>query len=206
MATPAGSGDAPSEWLVRHAASRHFPAGGRALDLAAGTGRHAHWLAARGFRVVAIDVDPERLAAIGAPTGGADRGRAGVETAVVDLEAGEATLVERLGSWAASPFDLVVVCNYLHRPLLPQLAGLLRGGGVLVYETFARGHERLGRPRRPEFLLEPGELLRVVENELAVLAYEHGAVRTPRPSVRQRLVAQKRQGSELSRGGPPAAD
>jgi hypothetical protein len=30
---------------------------------------------------------------------------------------------------------------------------------VLIYETFARGNERFGWPRDPDFLLRPRELL-----------------------------------------------
>jgi SAM-dependent methyltransferase len=50
-------------------------------------------------------------------------------------------------------YDGIIVTNYLHRPLLPAIARALAPGGVLIYETFARGNERFGRPRNPDFLL-----------------------------------------------------
>jgi len=56
-------------------------------------------------------------------------------------------------------YDGIIVTNYLHRPLLPAIARALAPGGVLIYETFARGNERFGRPCNPDFLLRPGELL-----------------------------------------------
>jgi hypothetical protein len=56
-------------------------------------------------------------------------------------------------------FDAVVVTNYLWRPLLPTLVASVAAGGVLLYETFARGNEAFGRPSNPDFLLRPGELL-----------------------------------------------
>jgi len=64
-----------------------------------------------------------------------------------------------------------VVTNYLHRPLLPAIANALAPEGILIYETFALGNERLGRPRNPDFLLRPGELLQAFAR-LTVIAFE----------------------------------
>ena len=77
--------------------------------------------------------------------------------------------------------------NYLHRPLLPAIAQALAPGGVLIYETFARGNERFGRPHNPDFLLRPGELLEAFAM-LTVVAFEQGEVSMPRPSVIQRIA------------------
>jgi len=60
-------------------------------------------------------------------------------------------------------------------------------GGVLLYETFALGQERFGRPRRPEFLLRPGELLELCQS-LQVVAYECGIDSEP-PRAVQRIAA-----------------
>lgn len=84
-------------------------------------------------------------------------------------------------------FDVVVVTNYLWRPLLPTLLSSLAPGGLLLYETFAMGNEALGRPTRPDFLLQPGELLRVCA-DLQVVAYEAGALPDPARVV-QRIAA-----------------
>ncbi|MFQ5948414.1 MAG: SAM-dependent methyltransferase, partial [Acidimicrobiia bacterium] len=62
-------------------------------------------------------------------------------------------------------------------------------GGVLIYETYARGNERLGRPTNPDFLLEPGELLEAVRGSLRVVAYEDLVVDEPRPAAVQRICA-----------------
>ncbi len=85
-------------------------------------------------------------------------------------------------------YDGIVVTNYLHRPLLPALAQALAAGGVLIYETFARGNERFGRPHNPDFLLRPGELLDAFAI-LTVIAFEQGEVSAPRPAVIQRIAA-----------------
>ena len=77
--------------------------------------------------------------------------------------------------------------NYLWRPLFPHLINSLVDSGVLIYETFAQGHEALGRPSRPEFLLKPGELLQICSN-LRVIAYEEVLLSEPDRFV-QRIVA-----------------
>jgi hypothetical protein len=59
---------------------------------------------------------------------------------------------------------------------------------VLIYETFARGNERFGRPHNPDFLLRPGELLDAFAM-LTVIAFEQGEVSVPRPAVIQRIAA-----------------
>jgi SAM-dependent methyltransferase len=84
-----------------------------------------------------------------------------------------------------------LVLDYLHRPLLPAIARALAPGGVLIYETFARGNERFGRPSNPDFLLRPGELLEafttftVVATQTARLASSEAAnPRVPVPKFR----------------------
>ena len=162
--------DAPSAWVQRWA--HHLRPGGLVLDLACGSGRHARYLARMGFEVVAVDRDPSLFAA---PP---ER----VELVRADLEAGPWPFPGRR-------FDGIVVTNYLHRPLLPTLVGLLERGALLVYETFARGNERFGKPSNPAFLLQPGELLECVRGRLRVLAYEDVVVDVPRPAAIQRIAA-----------------
>jgi SAM-dependent methyltransferase len=146
--------------------------GGRVLDLAAGSGRHARLLLESGFAVCAIDRDISALS----PLAGT-----GCEVRQIDLETG--------APWPlGTSYDGIVVTYYLHRPLLPAIARALAAGGVLIYETFARGNERLGRPHNPDFLLRPGELLDAFAM-LTVIAFEQGEVSSPRPAVIQRITA-----------------
>lgn len=150
-----------SSWLVESAPL--LPAGGRALDVACGRGRHALLLAAAGFDVTAVDLDGAALLAMG------ERAQAlglRMRTEVCDLEAAEAHLGDSL-------FDLIVVFRYLHRPLFPALGRALRPGGVLVYETFTRAQALRGHPKNPAFLLEDGELPGLVL-PLEVLAHDEG--------------------------------
>lgn len=152
---------APSAWIARFA---HLVApGARVLDLAAGSGRHARFFAARGAHVVAIDRDATALAGCG----GVD----GIDVRVADLEGETWPLV-------GETFDAIVVTNYLHRPHFALLRAALSATGVLLYETFAKGNERYGRPANPDFLLDPGELLALAARPpaLTVVAFEQGTV------------------------------
>lgn len=146
------------------------------LDVACGSGRHARWLAARGHPVEAVDRDRAGLAAL------ADVAR--VSTRCADLEAGP-------WPYAGQAFAAVVVANYLHRPLFPQLLAAIAPGGALIYETFADGNARYGRPANPDFLLRRGELLEVVRGSLTVLGYEDIFVAEPRPAMVQRICAMR---------------
>ncbi len=149
------------------------PAGGEVLDLACGDGRHTRFLLERGHRVVAVDRDLSGVADL------AERDE--VELVEVDLEDGRAFPL------SGRRFAGVVVTNYLHRPLLPDLVAAVAPGGALIYETFARGQERFGRPTDPDFLLRPGELLEAVGDELRVVAYED--LVDDRPARVQRICA-----------------
>ncbi len=162
----------PSPWVARWAPL--IRPGGEVLDLACGSGRHARYLARLGFEVVAVDRDPTLF----------PDPPAGVTLVAADLESGPWPFPGRA-------FDAIVATNYLHRPLLPVLVSSLEPGGVLVYETFARGNERFGKPSNPDFLLLPGELLEVARGRLRVVAYEDVVVEEPRQAAVQRLCARR---------------
>jgi SAM-dependent methyltransferase len=159
----------PSAWVVQHAAL--VPIGGPVLDIAAGGGRHAKFFAARGHKVTALDRDISVL-----------EGIEGVDAVAVDLEDGS--------PWPllGRQFAAVVVTNYLHRALFSALAASVAPGGALIYETFARGNERYGKPSNPDFLLRDNELIEAFAPALRVVAYEHRFVETPKPAMIQRLA------------------
>lgn len=172
-ATHAHASQRPSPWVRRHAVL--LAPGSRVLDLAAGAGRHARFLASLGYAVVAVDRDADALGSLA--------GVAGVTTRTLDLESGRWPL-------AGERFDAIVVANYLHRPSFPALLDALSEAGVLLYETFAAGHEALGRPSNPDFLLAPGELIERVRGRLAVVSYEEGRIeRDGGDAIVQRIAA-----------------
>ena len=149
---------------------------GEALDLACGAGRHVALLLALGHPVLAVDRDLGQLGALAAAPG--------VTALAADLEGAPWPLAGRR-------FAGVVVANYLHRPLLPAIVAAVAPGGALIYETFAVGNERFGRPRNPDFLLREGELRDAVAGQLELLAFEHGEIAEPRPALVQRIAARR---------------
>ena len=160
--------EAPSEWVRRwsHLIAPHSTV----LDVACGAGRHLRYLRGQGHTVVGVDQSAEALAAC---EGLGELVQADIEN----------------GPWpfAGRQFGGVVVTNYLWRPLLPAVLASLAPGGVLIYETFAQGHETVGRPSRADFLLRPGELLQAF-GALRTVAYEDGYLENPARFV-QRIAA-----------------
>lgn len=172
-----GAAASPSPWVQRWAAL--IRPGGSVLDLACGGGRHLRWLAARGFAVTGVDRNADAVAPL----------RALGEIIVADLEGAPWPLPGRR-------FDAVVVTNYLWRPLFAAIRASLAEGGVWIHETFVVGQETVGRPSRPDFLLQPGELLREAEG-LRVVAYEDGFVDLP-PRFVQRIAAVREPGLDAT--------
>jgi SAM-dependent methyltransferase len=178
--------ESPSEWVRRW--SHLIPPASSVLDVACGAGRHLRWLRGLGHQPVGVDRSGEALAAC--------EGLG--ELILADIENGPWPLEGR-------NFGAVVVTNYLWRPLLPVIVGSVAPGGVLIYETFAQGHETVGRPARPDFLLRAGELLAATAS-LRTVAYEDGFLHNPERFV-QRITAVREvpQASSPARHGLAAA-
>ena len=168
----AGEDKAPSRWVIERCLA--LPAATLIVDVAAGLGRHARPLAAAGRRVVAVDF-VERAVAHAARGG-----------AVLGVVADAALL-----PFADGSLDAILSVNYLDRSLFAVFARLLRPGGRLVVETYTRRHAALvaeGRaraPRNPAYMLEPGELPRLV----APLAGVDGREELVRDDAGERWVA-----------------
>lgn len=145
---------APSSWLLRWQPC--WGTSATALDLACGSGRNLRHLVALGLQVTGVDRDALALAGL----------HDLAEIIAADIEAGPWPLGQR-------QFDLVLVSNYLWRPLLAQIVAAVAPGGWLIYETFADGQQSIGRPARADFLLQPGELLQVCAG-LRIVGYENG--------------------------------
>jgi SAM-dependent methyltransferase len=163
----------PSAWVIRWAPLA--PEGAPVLDLACGSGRHGRLFLDRGHPTVFLDRDLRAVEDL--------RETSGARLVEADLETGGPFPL------AGERFGAVVVTCYLHRPILPDLVSAIMPGGVLIYETFARGNEAYGHPAREAYLLEEGELLRAVKGRLSVRAYEHGFDAEPKPGIRQRICA-----------------
>jgi len=144
----------------------------RALDVGGGVGRHALYVAERGWKTTLID--------------GSDKGielareNARQRRLKIDLRNEDLRFTEL----ASEAYELILVFFYLQRALFPALIRALVPGGILIYKTYTRDHPRLSGgkgPTHPMHLLEPNELLKAF-NSLQVLFY--------RETVREKGVAE----------------
>ncbi len=162
-----------SQWVRRFLPG--VPSGGSILDVACGAGRHMRLALERGYTVTGIDRDLSRVEDLAA--------RKDVGLVEADLESGRPFPLKDMA------YDGVIVTNYLWRPILADIVGCVADDGVLIYETFAAGHERHGKPCNPDFLLRANELIEAVLPRLTVVAYEHGLRGGSHPKIVQRIAA-----------------
>lgn len=145
---------------------------GNALDLAGGAGRHAIWLAKRGWRVLLADISDQALA-IAAQRSAAD----GVGVLFRNETASETV------AWATRyrddfdiRFELIFVFWFLARDEFPLLPPLLAPGGLIVYKTFTVEHPRFASGDSAHFALQPGELRTAFPTLETVLYREESGV------------------------------
>ncbi len=147
-----------------------FPQPARCLDLAGGVGRHAIFLAERGWNVTLLDVSPAGL-----DIAKREAGKRGLHIVAEQKDLSETPL-------PIANYDLVLNFFYLERTLFPQIAAALKAGGLLIFKTYTREQLRLGGgPSHPMHLLESNELLRAFAG-FRVLHY--------RESIKDKAVAE----------------
>lgn len=152
------------------------------------------WFAGRGHPVVGVDNARQSLQTLD------DLVAAGqARTVLADIENAPWPLLE---GGRPRQFGAVVVTHYLWRPLWPVLFDSLAPGGVLLYETFAHGNASVGKPSRPDFLLQPQELLEHCRS-LRIVAFEDGFCEDP-PRYLQRIAAVHAAQLPLEPGEGPA--
>jgi tellurite methyltransferase len=152
-----------------------FPNPETALDLAGGVGRHAVWLARRGWGVTLIDISDLAIAKA-QQNAGAYRHRLTVKRSDA-------------AHFKASPrtYAVILVFFYLERKIFPELINALRPGGLLIYKTYTELQLKFGKaPAHPMYLLKQNELLRAF-SKLKVLHYGE----TIRDRGTAQLVARK---------------
>ena len=103
---------------------------GRALDLACGAGRNAHYLARLGWKVTAVDASAVALQFIRGP-----------HRVLADLERDPLPFRNEL-------FDMIIIINFLHRPLFAEALRVVRRGGLVAAAIRTTGN----------YSLQPGEL------------------------------------------------
>jgi tellurite methyltransferase len=149
----------PEPFLVRETAN--LPAG-TVLDVAAGDGRNALWLAAEGHAVTALDIAPAAIARL---QSAATERQLEIATRAADLDAADS--LAGLG-----PFAALVVCRF--KPSAAQWATLLaalRPGGRVLLCSFRRAqHERHGFPLA--YCVDRGELEALLPPRLRLLRWQ----------------------------------
>lgn len=164
----------PAQFLVENI---ELLPGGRALDVAMGSGRNAIYLAKMGFDVEGVDVSP---AVVNTALESARKAGVAIRVQVVDLE-GDYLIQE-------DAYEVIVCFNYLQRSLMPQIKGGLRKGGMVVYETFIVDQAHFGRPKNLDYLLKHNELLNMFR-DFRCLRYREGIVKGPKAIAS--IIAQK---------------
>ncbi len=137
---------------------------GRALDIACGIGRHAIFLAERGWNVAAVD--SSRVGIEMLQQRARDAGIA-IDARVADLELGEFQI-------EADAYDLICVFYYLQRDLFPKICAGVKPGGTVVVAIHLNDAKPAAQPSNPAFLLEPGEL-REIFRDWELQYYHEGA-------------------------------
>ena len=141
------------------------------LDIACGSGRDMVYLAQHGWQMHGIDYQQEALQR---SLRMANNNQVHISCYQQDLEpcADEDSSADAIASalkalcqqGLPTQFDLITICRYLHRPLLPLLSALLKPGGFIIYQTFMQGSEKISSPRNPNYLLKPAELANTFDN------------------------------------------
>ena len=152
---------------------------GQALDLAAGKGQNAIFLAERGFEVLGIDIS---LIALEEARKSAEEKSLNVNWQQADLDVIELPPLR---------YNVVLNFNYLQRTLLPQIKRTLKPGGWVVFETYLIDQQTIGQPKNSDYLLLHNELLDFFR-DFRVLYYREGKFpQSGEGAFRARLLAEK---------------
>lgn len=156
--------------LLASVASKLPP--GHALDVAAGAGRNALWLADHGWQVTAVDGSSAAIEVL--------RNRAKERVLVIDAFVSD--LEKHEFSIAPSTWDLIAMCYYLQRDLFePAKNGVVPGGVIVaIVHITEPGEEPTGHR------LRPGELAGHFR-DWEVLHYREG---TPNDPMHKRACAE----------------
>ena len=137
--------DRPAKFLVENI--KLLPAG-RVLDVAMGDGRNAIYLSGLGFQAEGVDISSEAV----------QKALEAAKAQGIELDA-YAVDLEKEPFIRPEHYDVIICFRYLQRALIPDMKKGLKAGGVVVYETYTIDQIQFGKPKNPDFLLKPNELL-----------------------------------------------
>ena len=152
---------------------------GKALDLAMGSGRNSIFLARNGYEVDAIDYSSVAVGKL----------QSFVKEQSLPITVKQADLTTF--QIPDHTYDLIINFNYLERSLIPQIKRGLNPGGMLLFETYTIEQPRYGRPRNPDYLLKPNELLSSFSDLHIIYYHERIDHSTEQPQAIASLLAQK---------------
>ena len=165
----------PSSWIKKIIYS--IEPGGNLIDIACGQGRHSLEFSNR-HKIFAVDKNKEFLKKL--------ESIKNIETINEDLEN------NLKWSFSKKKFKIVLISNYLFREKISDLFNLVDIGGYLIYETFAVGNEKYGKPSNPDYLLCRDELLEIKPKNFITIDYFFGErFENSKKSVVQRLAAKR---------------
>ena len=167
-----------SEWIFDQIKTLKIEKKINLLDFASGNGRNCIPLSKKNIMVTAIDKDQNKLNKY--------KNINNINTICFDLETAKEWPLPK------ENYDVIIVVNYLYRPKIKKIINLLKKDGLLLYETFATGNEKYGRPKNPDFLLNDGELLDIFGKELLALSYYEGETKGKLISIKQRASFKKK--------------
>ncbi len=126
------------------------------LDLACGYGRNSIFLSNKGYKVISVDLNFSCLSSFSKKN-------------ILKIQSD----IENSHTWpfGQNSFDLVVVTNFLNRMIFANIRKVIKKNGYLIYETFGEGHEKFGKPKNKDYLLEEGELLKLTK-KMQLVCYE----------------------------------
>jgi SAM-dependent methyltransferase len=134
---------------------------GKTLDIAAGNGRNAVYLARKGFSVDAVDISDVGLRQFSGK-------HPNIHPICVDLDHFEIR---------PSHYNLILNIKFLNRRLFPYIREGLAPGGILIFESFLEmpGEDSTGQPFCRDYLLRDNELLHAFLS-LRILFYQEKTV------------------------------
>ena len=164
----------PSEWVKNNLPISNSNL--NLLDLACGNGRHSIYAASIGYRVISVDINKNILSEM--------QNNEFIIPIQLDLEK------NNIWPLQDEKFDVVIVTNYLYRPIFKNIIKSMKSNGKLIYETFTEENSAFGKPNNKNYLLQPQELLKFSRNnKLKIINYEEIIIEKPIKKAVQRIFS-----------------
>ena len=168
------SSSEPSEWIKKYLKKNINNK--NLLDLACGSGRHSIYASSLGYKVTSVDINKNKLSTLT------------LKKFISPIQLN----IEEPNSWPFidKSFNVVIVTNYLHRPIFKHIISSIKLNGILLYETFSKENSQFGRPNNPDYLLNSLELFLLAKKyRMEILNYEENMIEFPNKKAIQRIYA-----------------